>query len=227
MEAGAVAVADEKVVGEYYTLSQHMDKTREVGSPSTLLMLKPACSLIIVCCVGVRVQQMRAIINQPSNVLRFLQPGRLVKVKVSSCPGRHLLPQLLSVNSYEACWGRAMATQDGADDWGVGVVVNFQKRGATSGGARGEESTGARFIVDVLLRCKPRANSRDTPRPCPASDPRGEMNVVRVAIGAASHILLLFLTWRCSLRMVLAGACAAATAERHWTTSHVPARGKL
>lgn len=53
MEAGAVAVADEKVVGEYYTLSQHMDKTREVSSPSTPLILKLACSLIIVSCVGV------------------------------------------------------------------------------------------------------------------------------------------------------------------------------
>jgi ATP-dependent RNA helicase DOB1 len=95
---------------------------------------------------------MKAIITRPEHALPFLQPGRLVRVVDSTAGG---------------------ASGGSDDDWGWGVVVNFQKRPAGSnaaatalGGAPADDADGASssagaggggggsvYVVDVLLPC--------------------------------------------------------------------------
>ena len=124
-EIKAVVIKHEKHVGQLYSLTQHMDKTRD---------------------------EMRSIINQPAHILKFVQPGRLTLVK------------------------------DGDTDWGVGVVVSFQKRGASQSVAHSQEGAAAKFVVDVLLRCKPRRNKREPPQPAGPDDKDAEFQVVRVRL---------------------------------------------
>lgn len=74
-----------------------------------------------------------------------------------------------------------VVVQDGSTDWGVGVVVSFSKRGATRGVPLSEEASSARFVVDMLLWCKPRASMRDAPQPAGAKD-KGEVQVVPIML---------------------------------------------
>ena len=65
-------------------------------------------------------------------------------------------------------------------DLGVGVVVSFQKRGASQSVAHSQEGAAAKFVVDILLRCKPRRNKREPPQPAGPDDKDAELQVVRV-----------------------------------------------
>lgn len=103
---------------------------------------------------------MRAVITRPEHALPFLQPGRLVRVVDNTVP---TAPN---------------GSGGGEDDWGWGVVVNFQKRPAGSNaaasalGGAGEEAAAAAgsdgagassssgagrsvYVLDVLLACAP------------------------------------------------------------------------
>jgi ATP-dependent RNA helicase DOB1 len=96
-------------------------------------------------------REMLAYIQKPQYLLPFLQPGRLVKV----------------VN--------------GDDDFGWGVVVNFQKKANQSKAVEAEVPL---YIAEVLLNLtKESARSSRTSaiKPCPSNE-RGEMTVVPVAL---------------------------------------------
>jgi ATP-dependent RNA helicase DOB1 len=60
----AIVVADEDVVAQYHNLNTQMAKCK---------------------------QELRAIINQPKHIVQFLQPGRIVRVRVRClcCRGSH------------------------------------------------------------------------------------------------------------------------------------------
>ena len=73
--------------------------------------------------------------------------------------------------------------QDGDTDWGLGVVLSFQKRGATQDVSMSREAGGARFVVDMLLRCKPRRSKREAPQPADPSDKDAQLQVVSRAAG--------------------------------------------
>ncbi|XP_046332583.1 exosome RNA helicase MTR4-like [Haliotis rufescens] len=88
-------------------------------------------------------------IQKPAYLLPFLQPGRLVKVKNKE------------------------------DDFGWGVVINFQKKMDQS---KATDDTGPLYIAEVLMYItKESAKSRKTTdiKPCPKGQ-RGEMQVVPV-----------------------------------------------
>ncbi|KAK3602043.1 hypothetical protein CHS0354_021137 [Potamilus streckersoni] len=90
-------------------------------------------------------------LHKPQYILPFLQPGRLVKVK------------------------------NGEDDFGWGMVVNFQKKANQS--KMGSDS-GPSYVVEVLLNLtKESARSGNSAliKPCPAGS-KGEMQVVPVLL---------------------------------------------
>jgi ATP-dependent RNA helicase DOB1 len=106
--------------------------------------------------------------TKPLYCLPFLQPGRLVRV------------------------------QDGADAWGWGLVVSFQKLKKFKGLAT-NESKAEHYTVDVLLRCATGSVSvgldgaAPKPRPCTDDSDKGEMHVVPVhlhLVAALSSIRL-------------------------------------
>ncbi|KAI9024145.1 antiviral helicase [Hyaloraphidium curvatum] len=104
-------------------------------------------------------QDYRDVTNHPSYSVPFLQPGRLVKVRVE--------PE-----------GRDGMSDEGVMDFGWGVVINFQKK--TPLVKNGEAAAGAeapRFIVDVLLNCAP-----GTTKPCPPGEKKGDPVVVPVLL---------------------------------------------
>jgi ATP-dependent RNA helicase DOB1 len=88
--------------------------------------------------------------NQPIYCLPFLQPGRLVKVS------------------------------EAQNEWGWGVVVNFQKKAGQDDRGMG---SGGHYIVDVLLRCAPAdpAQKLFKPKPCPPGQ-EGQIEVVPVLL---------------------------------------------
>eukprot|EP00002_Diphylleia_rotans_P027081 TRINITY_DN541_c0_g1_i1.p1 TRINITY_DN541_c0_g1~~TRINITY_DN541_c0_g1_i1.p1 ORF type:complete len:1028 (-),score=254.82 TRINITY_DN541_c0_g1_i1:2032-5115(-) len=124
-EKKQIEVKDESVVAELYNLKAQLAKINE---------------------------DVRITVNKPINCLKFLQPGRLVKVL------------------------------DGTEDWGWGVVVNFQKRQQDKSS---NESVTSRYVVDVVLHCQPIDKSAATtavkPQMCPLTD-KGEMQVVPVSL---------------------------------------------
>lgn len=103
---------------------------------------------------------MRQFINQPVYALPFLQPGRLVRVK------------------------------DKDDDWGWGVIVNYQRHKG-QGGHKNENDPKA-VVIDCLLLCAPLEGGaeaynqrREKPKPCPielAVKGKGELRVVPVML---------------------------------------------
>eukprot|EP00744_Colponema_vietnamica_P010658 GILI01015046.1.p1 GENE.GILI01015046.1~~GILI01015046.1.p1 ORF type:complete len:504 (-),score=165.34 GILI01015046.1:161-1618(-) len=107
-------------------------------------------------------ESMRAVVHRPEHVLPFLQVGRLVRVRESG------------------------------QDWGWGVVTNFQKRltdkkpssafqlGGAAGAAASLEQVEARYVVDVLLHCR-LLPGQEKPSPCPLEE-KGEMQVVPCAL---------------------------------------------
>ncbi|KAK7100745.1 exosome RNA helicase MTR4-like [Littorina saxatilis] len=94
-------------------------------------------------------RDLRAFILKPVYLLPFLQPGRLVRIKNKD------------------------------DDFGWGVVVNFQKKMDQSGAT---EDTGPLYVVELLLYLsKESTRSRSTAnlKPCPKGE-KGEMQVVPI-----------------------------------------------
>eukprot|EP01027_Heterolobosea_sp_BB2_P015582 GEZU01022297.1.p1 GENE.GEZU01022297.1~~GEZU01022297.1.p1 ORF type:complete len:800 (-),score=347.82 GEZU01022297.1:147-2546(-) len=67
-------------------------------------------------------EEIRKEIIKPIHCLPFIQPGRLIRV------------------------------QDGEDDWGWGVVVNFQRKSDKN--AKSIETNPSQYIIDVLLECR-------------------------------------------------------------------------
>lgn len=72
-----------------------------------------------------------------------------------------------------------MKVQDGATDWGWGVVVNVVKRPPPPLGTLPTQSSN-NYIVDVLLHCSAVVNENGSrPKPCPPKPgEKGEMHVV-------------------------------------------------
>eukprot|EP01138_Halocafeteria_seosinensis_P005595 gb/GECG01005718.1/.p1 GENE.gb/GECG01005718.1/~~gb/GECG01005718.1/.p1 ORF type:complete len:1094 (+),score=200.14 gb/GECG01005718.1/:1-3282(+) len=103
---------------------------------------------------------MRQYINQPAYSLPFLQPGRLVRVR------------------------------DKEEDWGWGVIVNYQRNKNTEG--KKNENDPKSVVLDCLLLCDPvkegsagSIQRREKPKPCPpelAAQGRGELRVVPVLL---------------------------------------------
>merc|ERR1719174_1557533 len=91
-------------------------------------------------------QKLKEILFRPENILPFLNAGRLVSIK------------------------------DGDIDWGVGVVVKFDRRFTD------RERKNVQYIVQVLLKCKISSVKAgmlglSKPQPCPKGE-RGVMQVV-------------------------------------------------
>jgi len=113
--------------------------------------------------------KVREVINSPLHVLPFLNAGRVVEV-----------------------------TDKEEGDWGLGIVVNLQKKkipkksvGSSSSSAADAELV-SDFVVDVLLNCEVAAGHgksdlTSSARPCPFGQ-RGEMRVVPVLLGKLSSI---------------------------------------
>ena len=82
--------------------------------------------------------------------------------------------------------------QDETDDWGWGVVLNYQKKTVPDAtAAPDEEAAGARFVVDVLLWCAledAAAVAGGVKRPVPATTDKGEMRVVPVLLPSIDGI---------------------------------------
>ncbi|CAH3186779.1 unnamed protein product, partial [Porites evermanni] len=94
---------------------------------------------------------MLSFIHQPKFCLPFMQPGRLIQVKSNS------------------------------DDFGWGVVLNFQKKANQKSGPTQGETL---FVVEALLNCSSKSvKSADgeTPQPC-KPDEKGEMQVVPILL---------------------------------------------
>eukprot|EP00850_Spirogloea_muscicola_P022162 SM000280S10717 [mRNA] locus=s280:13847:18973:+ [translate_table: standard] len=108
--------------------------------------------------------EMMVHIQRPDRCLKFLLPGRLVKVR------------------------------DGSDDWGWGVVLNVVRRPLPQGGPTLSHSPAAsHYIVDTLLNCAPQKGgapgkgAKNRPRPCPPGT-KGEMHVIPVSLPLLNRI---------------------------------------
>lgn len=106
-------------------------------------------------------QDFRDVTNHPSYAVPFLQPGRLVKVRVD--------PEVKPDSEGKPA--------EASMDFGWGVVVNFQKK--TPIVKNGETATpeAPRFIVDVLLNC-----ASGTTRPAAPGDKKSEPVVIPVLL---------------------------------------------
>ncbi|KAL8562296.1 hypothetical protein ACOMHN_037252 [Nucella lapillus] len=94
-------------------------------------------------------QELRSYVLKPVYLLPFLQPGRLIRVKNKN------------------------------DDFGWGVVINFQKKMDQSGAS---EETGPLYVVEALLhmsRDSTRSRTTSNLKPCPRGE-KGEMQVVPI-----------------------------------------------
>jgi ATP-dependent RNA helicase DOB1 len=79
--------------------------------------------------------QIRLEITKPIYAIPYLQPGRLVRVR------------------------------DGQDDWGWGVVINYQKKKSAES-ANVKQTKASDYIVDVLLKCQPMTKGdKSKPKP--------------------------------------------------------------
>lgn len=99
--------------------------------------------------------EMKATLRQPEHVLQFLNPGRLA----------HIV--------------------DGPDDWGWGVVVNFQKKAANT--KTDTASDDARYIVEMLLVCASGKGPSAKPRPCGLGE-KGEAQVIPVLLDLVDQL---------------------------------------
>ncbi|KAL2912079.1 ATP-dependent RNA helicase mtr4 [Polyrhizophydium stewartii] len=134
----AMVIADEESVTEYYQIRSQLEELK---------------------------RNMREVINQPAYSVPFLQPGRLVRVRVD-----------------------ATATAP-ERDFGWGIIVNFikpqqafkPKQGAKNIKAIADEP---KYIVDVLLHCAPGlegtqiSSMSDNILPCPRDMQRGSVVIV-------------------------------------------------
>lgn len=120
-------------------------------------------------------KKIMAEITRPERVLRFLLPGRLVRVR------------------------------EGNTDWGWGVVVNVVKKppppaGTMSAGL--SASRGASYILDTLLHCSLGSSENGSrPKPCPPRPgEKGEMHVVPVQLPLISALSKLMISMPSDLR---------------------------
>lgn len=85
-----------------------------------------------------------------------------------------------------------LVVQDETDDWGWGVVLNYQKKTVPEAtAAPDEEAAGARFVVDVLLWCAledSAAAAGGEKRPVPGTTDKGEMRAVPVLLPSIDGI---------------------------------------
>lgn len=92
-------------------------------------------------------ESMRETLNMPAHALQYLQSGRLARVK------------------------------NGAEDWGWGVIVNFQKKKNVNKSVAGDASD---YVVDMLLSCSADSTAKK-PKPAEAGE-KGQMLVVPVLL---------------------------------------------
>jgi ATP-dependent RNA helicase DOB1 len=99
-------------------------------------------------------EQMRDVIFKPENILPFLSVGRMVHVK------------------------------DGEDDFGYGILVNFQKKRINKKGrSKQKAEDDMELIIDVLLSCSEESVSSATGKPKPrVGDEASVMEVVPVKL---------------------------------------------
>ena len=117
----------------------------------------------------------RALAMQPVYALPFLQPGRVVYVRDTSGGGGD--------NNDD----------DGNDgDWGLGVVVSFQKRPLPLDAITSNKALQLQvaYVVDVLLECKKQSQARSAPTPAPGWKEKelGEERVLPVSLDAIDFI---------------------------------------
>ncbi|KXS11346.1 antiviral helicase [Gonapodya prolifera JEL478] len=98
------------------------------------------------------VEDRRAIVNHPTYALPYMQPGRLVRVKVDT------------------------DESEPVQDYGWGVLISFQKKtvaakGGTASDAIAAAVEGPRYLLDVLLLCAPGSEQAGKPRPLETSAP--------------------------------------------------------
>ncbi|ORX86527.1 antiviral helicase [Anaeromyces robustus] len=106
-------------------------------------------------------EDFKSVINHPVYILPFLQPGRLVHIKINH---QHDLETNLDDN---AILNEESNTIDD-DDFGWGILINFQKCFTQIKGSDVKsEFEGNRYIIDVLLLCK-QGTEKDhlEPKPC-------------------------------------------------------------
>lgn len=101
----AIHITDEETVAEYYHLRVQLEKLK---------------------------QNMRDFLNQPVHSVPFLQPGRLVKVPPPTSFSFFTSPrpsaQHFRLYSLFPFLTLNMQVTNGDQEWGWGVVVNFQKK---------------------------------------------------------------------------------------------------
>eukprot|EP00123_Amoebidium_parasiticum_P013148 comp21799_c0_seq1/m.30998 comp21799_c0_seq1/g.30998 ORF comp21799_c0_seq1/g.30998 comp21799_c0_seq1/m.30998 type:complete len:1068 (-) comp21799_c0_seq1:384-3587(-) len=131
-EKNSIVIADEKVVAELYLCRSQLDKLRA---------------------------SMLQTIRSPQHVLRFLQPGRLVKVV------------------------------DGEEDWGWGCVLNFQKKFTNKKGpiTLAPDPNEVDYVVDVCLTVAAASKATGRPRP-PREGEKADMQVVPIVLNLLDSI---------------------------------------
>jgi len=134
-DKNAIVLKDAKGIAEYFFLKTQIDR------------------------IGQEIQYQ---FTRPINILPFLNPGRLAKVK------------------------------DGSTDWGWGVIVNFQKCKPERGNKRRKvkpdiDGSNGDYIVDIMFPCKLQSKQEkkrfSVPEPCPdTQDPTANMQVIPVKL---------------------------------------------
>jgi len=149
-----ITINDEENVEEYYDIYKQLDIYRE---------------------------DFKSVVNHPTYILPFLQPGRLVHIKLN--PQNELLDTDLEVQNILNDY------QDTTEDFGWGILVNFQKCFAqVKGSDIKSELEGNRYIIDVLLLCQP-GTERDhlKPKPCEKGE-KGDAIVIPCDLSAIEEI---------------------------------------
>ncbi|KAJ3342487.1 ATP-dependent RNA helicase mtr4 [Gonapodya sp. JEL0774] len=98
------------------------------------------------------VQDRRAVVHHPSYALPYMQPGRLVRIKVDT------------------------EESEPVQDFGWGVLISYQKKtvqakGGTASDAIAATVEGPRYLLDVLLLCATGSEQSGKPRPIASSSP--------------------------------------------------------
>jgi ATP-dependent RNA helicase DOB1 len=88
-------------------------------------------------------QDVRSVVNAPTYILPFLQPGRLVRI--------------------------VKQKDEKIIDFGWGVVINFQRTFSKANNSKAHEDPA--YVLDVLLQVSPDSDSKDKdPEPCPSGE---------------------------------------------------------